>query len=526
MENFITEAIDADLKSGRYEKILTRFPPEPNGYLHLGHAKSLCLNFGLAEKYGGSCNLRLDDTNPLTEKEDFVTSIINDIDWLGFNPSYISYASDYFDELYKCAVVLIKIGKAYVCELDHVEIGEYRGVPTEPGEESPYKNRPIEENLKLFEDMKNGLVASNRMSLRAKIDMTSPNMHLRDPVLYRISKMPHYRTGTKWSIYPSYDFAHPLCDSFERISHSVCTLEFEIHRPLYDWIIENCGVEHKPRQIEFARLNLEGVSLSKRKLAELVGSTIPSWDNFRMPTIAGLRNRGVSAAVIKTFSEEIGISKMNGVIELAKFNSILRDELNLTASRVMAVADPLRIKVPDGVKGLALVENNPEDFSTLGREIVFSDVFYISNDDFMEDPPKGYFRLSPGKEVRLKAAGIVKCVDLKYDFDLSSNCLICEFDPDTSKKVKGTIQWVDAKTAVRAHVIELAPLFSDDEHKIPHPNTGKLKTVFIEPLPYEIGHVVQFMRMGYYKVISKVPLVFQEIVSLKDSWNKGRKDGS
>lgn len=520
MENFITDAIDEDLKAGVYDKVLTRFPPEPNGYLHLGHAKSICLNFEIAKKYNGSCNLRLDDTNPSTEEVEFVDGIISDVKWLGYEPSYISYASDYFDELYEIARKMIRDGVAYVCDLHPDEVGEYRGIPTEPGEESPYRNRPPEENLILFENMKNGKYAAGAKSLRAKIDMASPNLHLRDPILYRIDFTEHYRTGKKWCIYPTYDFAHPLCDALEGITHSLCTLEFEIHRPLYNWVVDKSGLEHKPRQIEFARLNVEGTTLSKRKLANLVGLVVRSWSDARMPTLSGLRNKGISASAIRAFCDAIGIAKFNGMIDPALLDHFVRNELNKSAKRIMAVANPLTVKVPDGITGEAWIENNPEDFDAGIRGVAFSDSFLIDESDFSEDPPKGYYRLYPGNEVRLKAAGIVKCNEVKYDFARASNSIICDFDPDTAKKkVKGTIHWVNPKTAVPATVITVPPLFLDKECEVPN-IVERAYTVKVEPIDLELGEIVQFMRKGYFKVVELKPLIFREVIPLKDSFNK------
>lgn len=546
MENFITAEIDKDLLNGKCKSIKTRFPPEPNGYLHLGHAKSICLNFGIAEKYNGKCNLRYDDTNPSTETEEFAKSIEEDLKWLGFNPSYISYASDYFEEIYDAAHILIARGLAYVCDLTSEEISSYRGTLVSPGKNSPYRNRSVEENLRLFMDMKSGLYAAGTKTLRAKIDMASPNMNMRDPVIYRIDNTSHFRTGTKWNIYPTYDFAHPLCDCFENISHSICTLEFEDHRPLYDWVVRAYSDEsayelfpdtekdvleskakcsyylhtpdlNKPRQIEFARLNVEGITLSKRKLASLISPTV-KWDDANMPTISGLRNRGISAAAIRKFCEEIGVAKFNGTIDPAVFNKIIRDELNKTAKRVMAVRKPLNVKLLNftGTK-VVKIENNPEDTTTGAREVEFGTYIFISEEDFAEIPPKGFHRLTVGSEVRLKSAGIIKCEKI----DKSSGTLECSIDHNTERKVKSTIHWVN-KDKYKVGVVELLnPLFLDKDCEIINDGDTPCFSVYIEPMDFAVGEIYQFMRMGYFKVVAIRPsLVFREVIDLKDSWKK------
>lgn len=522
MENFITAEIDKDLLDKKCKEIKTRFPPEPNGYLHLGHAKSICLNFGIAEKYNGSCNLRFDDTNPSAETEEYAKSIEEDLRWLGFSPSYVSYASDFFEEIYNEAHILIANGLAYVDDLSSEEISSYRGTLTTPGKNSPYRNRSVEENLRLFLDMKNRLYATGSKVLRAKIDMASPNMNMRDPVIYRIDFSNHFKTGTKWCIYPTYDFAHPLCDFFENISHSICTLEFEDHRPLYDWVINNSslsGFGNKPRQIEFARLNVEGITLSKRKLAALVGPTI-SWDSPNMPTISGLRNRGISATAIRKFCEEIGVAKFNGTIDPAVFNKIIRDELNRTAKRVMAVEKPISIELTNFTNNKVVkVENNPEDLTTGTRDVEFSNNIIISEEDFAEVPPKGFHRLTIGNEVRLKGAGIIKCEKIVKKTEY--NTLLCTFDSNIEKKVKSTIHWVNRDNCKRGSVTLLNPLFKDKECEIVNDDFLTQLTVEIEPLDFKVGEIYQFMRMGYFKVISVEPrLEFREIINLKDSWKK------
>ncbi|HSR17239.1 MAG TPA: glutamine--tRNA ligase/YqeY domain fusion protein, partial [Ignavibacteriaceae bacterium] len=462
--NFIKEIINQDIKDKRFSEIIhTRFPPEPNGYLHIGHAKSICLNFGLAEEYNGLCNLRFDDTNPEKEDVEYVDSIIEDVKWLGFDwGNRLFYASDYFDQLYGYAVQLIKQGDAYVDSSSMEEIKEYRGVPTEPGKESRFRNRSIEENLDLFEKMKNGKFNDGEHVLRAKVDMSSPNMNLRDPIMYRIRHASHHRTGDKWCIYPMYDWAHGQSDSIEKITHSVCTLEFEIHRPLYDWFLEKLGIHH-PRQIEFARLNLTYTVMSKRKLLELVqNGYVNGWDDPRMPTISGLRRRGYTPESIRSFAERVGVAKRDTVIDVALLEYSIREDLNKKAQRVMSVLNPLKLIITnypqDTVEELDAV-NNPEDEKAGTRKIPFTREIYIEKTDFMENPSKKYFRLSPGKEVRLRYAYIIKCEEAIKNNQGEIIELHCTYDPATKsgsaesgRKVKGTIQWVSAGHCVDAEV--------------------------------------------------------------------------
>ncbi|NLC51955.1 MAG: glutamine--tRNA ligase/YqeY domain fusion protein, partial [Firmicutes bacterium] len=451
--NFIQEIIDKDRQTDKYNgRVHTRFPPEPNGYLHIGHAKSICLNFGLAYRNGGLCNLRFDDTNPNKEYTEYIESIIRDVKWLGFDwGDRLYYASDYFEELYNFAVQLIKAGKAYVCDLSPEQIREYRGTLTEPGKDSPYRNRSVEENLDLFARMRAGEFPDGSRVLRAKIDMQSPNLNMRDPVLYRILKAKHHRTGDKWCIYPMYDFAHPLCDALEGITHSICTLEFEDHRPLYDWVLENVDLESRPQQIEFARLNISNTVMSKRKLRVLVEEGyVSGWDDPRMPTIAGLRRRGYTPESIRNFCERIGVAKTNSVVDIRFLEHCVREDLNFRAPRVMAVLRPLRVVIenyPEGKIEELEAENNPEDPKAGTRKITFSRELYIEQDDFRENPPKNYFRLAPGREVRLKNAYIIKCVDVVKDKKSGEVVeLRCIYDPETrsgkaagNRKVKGTL---------------------------------------------------------------------------------------
>lgn len=546
--NFIREIIDDDLKTNKYGgNVHTRFPPEPNGYLHIGHAKSICLNFGIAKDYHGLCNLRFDDTNPTKEEMEYVESIKEDVRWLGFDwEDREYYASDYFEQLYEYAIQLIKKGKAYVCDLTADEIRDHRGTLTQPGKESPYRTRSIEENLDLFERMKKGEFPDGSRTLRAKIDMSSPNLNMRDPVMYRILRSTHHRTGDKWCIYPMYDWAHGQSDSIEGITHSICTLEFEDHRPLYDWFIEQLGIHH-PRQIEFARLNLSYTVMSKRRLLQLVEEGyVKGWDDPRMPTISGLRRRGYTPESIRYFAERIGVAKRENTIDVALLEDSFRDDLNKRAMRVMAVLRPLRVIIdnyPDEqVEELEAV-NNPEDPSMGSRIIPFSKVIYIDQDDFKEIPPKKYFRLYPGNEVRLRYAYIIKCTDVIKDSKTGDIKEIhCTYDPETKsgssqsqRKVKGTIQWVSAQHAVNAEVRLYDRLFNVEDP------SGEGWKDFLNPTSLEVlsnckleqslSNVkpqdrFQFERLGYFCVDSdsrKEHLVFNRTVSLRDTWAKIEK---
>lgn len=548
--NFIQNEINDDLKNGRYsEGIHTRFPPEPNGYLHIGHAKSICLNFGLAQQYGGMCNLRFDDTNPVKEDVEYVDSIQADVKWLGFSwDKRMYYASDYFEKLYEFAVQLIKNGKAYVDDSNAEEIRAMRGTLTEAGKESPYRNRSVEENLALFEAMKQGEFADGEKVLRAKIDMASPNINMRDPVIYRIAHATHHRTGDAWCIYPMYDFAHPLSDAIEGITHSVCTLEFEDHRPLYDWCLESLGfdVNTRPRQIEFARLNLTNTVTSKRKLRQLVEEGyVAGWDDPRMPTISGLRRRGYTPAALRNFCSEVGVAKANSLVDVAMLEHCIRDDLNNNADRIMAVLHPLKVVItnyPEGKKEYMLAENHP----TKGghRYMPFSRELYIEQEDFMEDAPKKFFRLKPDGEVRLKHGYIIKCEEVIKDAEGKVVELHCTYDPDSktggataNRKVKGTIHWVSAADALAAEVRLYDYLIETDEKgEVPADflnavNKNSLEVlhhVMVEPsaaLTAEGTHY-QFLRQGYY-VVDKdsTPdhLVFNRVVGLKDSWAKVKK---
>lgn len=548
--NFIREIIDQDMQTKKFaERVHTRFPPEPNGYLHIGHAKSICLNFGIASSYNGLCNLRFDDTNPSKEDVEYVDSIQEDVHWLGFDwEDRMYYASDYFPQLFEYAVQLIKKGKAYVCDLSAQETREYRGTLTEPGKDSPYRNRSIEENLDLFLRMKNGEFEDGSRVLRAKIDMASPNMNMRDPVIYRILRSTHHRTGDTWCIYPMYDFAHGLSDSLEGITHSICTLEFEVHRPLYDWFLDELEVYHS-QQIEFARLNLNYTIMSKRKLLELVEQKfVDSWNDPRMPTISGLRRRGYTPEAIRNFAERIGVAKRDNTIDVALLEHTLREVLNKTAPRVMAVLKPLKVIIdnyPEGLVEELDAINNPEDPSAGSRKIAFSKVIYIEQDDFREDPPKKFFRLSPGNEVRLRYAYIIKCESVVKDADGNITELHCNYDPETksgssqsSRKVKGTIHWVSADHALDAEVRLYDRLFSVEN---PSSEKGDYKS-FLNPSSLEVlkGCKVepglasvtvtdrfQFERQGYFCIdsVDSKPdaLVFNRAVSLKDSWTKIEK---
>jgi glutaminyl-tRNA synthetase len=548
--HFIQNIIEEDLKTGKYEgRVHTRFPPEPNGYLHIGHAKSICLNFGLAEQYSGQCNLRFDDTNPSKEEDEYVKAIMEDVRWLGFDwEDRLFYSSDNFGQLYEYAVRLIEKGKAYVDELNPEQIREYRGTLTEAGKNSPYRDRSVEENIELFKKMREGGFAGGERVLRAKIDMASANLNMRDPVLYRVLKMPHHRTGDKWCIYPMYDFTHGQSDSLERITHSVCTLEFEDHRPLYDWFLNELEI-YRPQQIEFARLNLNYTVLSKRKLLQLVqDGHVNGWDDPRMPTLSGMRRRGYPAEAIRDFCERIGVSKSNGTVDFALLEHCVREDLNQTSLRVMAVVRPLKIVIEnypeDQVEELT-AENNPGDPSAGSRKIPFSRVLYIEQDDFMEDPPKKFFRLAPGREVRLKHAYIIKCEQVIKDEKTGETIeLRCTYDPDTksgssqeSRKVKGTLHWLSAEHAQRAEIRLYNHLFLKenpaDDKECPdlksslNPDSVEIvREGFIEPFLKDAvgGDRYQFLRLGYFCVDSGdsapgVP-VFNRTVTLRDTWAK------
>ncbi len=546
--DFIRDIVAEDLRTNKYGgRVMTRFPPEPNGYLHIGHAKSICLNFGVAAENGGLCNLRFDDTNPTKEDVEYVESIKSDVRWLGFDwGDREYYASDYFEQLYQYAVQLIKAGKAYVCDLSPEQIREYRGTLTESGRDSPYRSRSVEENLDLFQRMQAGEFEEGSRVLRAKIDMASPNMNMRDPVIYRILRASHHRTGDKWCIYPMYDFAHGFSDSIEGVTHSICTLEFEDHRPLYDWLIEQLDIYH-PQQIEFARLNVSHTVLSKRRLRELVeGGYVTGWDDPRMPTLIGMRRRGYTPEAIRDFAERIGVAKFNGVIDIALLEHCVREDLNKRALRVMAVLHPLRVVIdnyPEGqVEELEAV-NNPEDPGMGTRKVPFSRVLYIERDDFREDPPKDFFRLAPGREVRLRYAYIVKCVNVVKDSTTGEVTeLHCTYDPDTrggaaqrDRRVRGTLHWVSAAHSLLAEVRLYDHLFTNEHHDDvedgsdykPNLNPNSLETLKscrVEPglASAEPGSRYQFERLGYFCVdtVDSAPgaLVFNRTVSLRDSW--------
>jgi len=552
MTDFIRDIIEEDLRTGKYGgRVHTRFPPEPNGYLHIGHAKSICLNFGIAADYGGLCNLRFDDTNPTKEEAEYVESIKEDVRWLGFDwEDREFYASDYFEQLYEYAVQLIRKGKAYVCDLSAEEIREYRGTLTKPGRDSPYRNRSVAENLDLFERMRAGEFEEGSRVLRAKIDMASPNMNMRDPVMYRILYATHHRTGDKWCIYPTYDWAHGLCDSIEGITHSICTLEFEDHRPLYDWFLDQLGVYH-PQQIEFARLNLSYTVLSKRKLKKLVDQgVVTGWDDPRMPTISGLRRRGYTPEAIRDFCNRIGVAKADSIVDIALLEHCLREDLNKRAPRVMAVLRPLRVVIdnyPENQVEWLDAVNNPEDPSMGTRKLPFSRVLYIERDDFREDPPKKWFRLAPGREVRLKHAYFITCVRVIKDEEIGEVIeLHCTYDPETrggaapdGRKVKGTLHWVSAAHALEAEVRLYDRLFTKaNPDDVPdgfdftvNLNPNSLETLTecrVEPslAGAEIGSRYQFLRLGYFCVdpdSSAGKLVFNRTVSLRDTWAKIEK---
>ena len=544
--DFIRTIVEEDNESGKYGgRVATRFPPEPNGYLHIGHAKSICLNFGVAEEYGGICNLRFDDTNPAKEDTEYVEAIESDVRWLGFDWNGLYHASDYFQPLYDHAVTLIEAGKAYVDSLSADEIREYRGTLSEPGKNSPYRDRPVEENLDLFRRMKDGEFPEGAHVLRAKIDMASGNINMRDPVMYRIIQEPHYRTGDKWHIYPMYDYAHCVSDSIEEITHSLCTLEFEDHRPLYDWFLDELAIYH-PQQIEFSRLNLNYTVMSKRRLLELVqGKYVNGWDDPRMPTISGLRRRGYTPASIRNFSSRIGVTKQESVIDISLLEHSVRDDLNKTARRVMAVLNPLKVTItnyPEGGSEELDAVNNPEDPSMGTRKVPFSGELYIERDDFMEDPPKKFFRLSPGVEVRLRYAYFLKCESVVKDENGEITELLCTYDPATKggdspdgRKVKATIHWVSAPHAEKAEVRLYDRLFtvpepgadgSDYKEHLNPDSLTVLKDCPVEPglADAEPGANYQFERLGYFtpdaRDSKKGALVFNRTVTLRDSWAK------
>ena len=555
--NFIREIVESDLRSGKHRRIVTRFPPEPNGYLHIGHAKSICLNFGLALEHGGVCHLRFDDTNPSTESVEYAEAIQADVRWLGFDwGDRMFYASGYFEQLYEYAVELITKGKAYVDSLSAEEIRQYRGTLTEPGKDSPYRNRSVEESLDLFARMRAGEFKDGAHVLRAKIDMASPNVNMRDPTMYRIRHVAHYRTGDQWCIYPTYDYAHPISDAIEGITHSLCTLEFEDHRPLYDWFLDNVSVPSHPQQIEFARLNLSHTVMSKRRLLELVGKgNVNGWDDPRLPTLKGLRRRGYTPEAIRAFCEHIGVQKRDGVVEMALLEHFIREDLNKRAPRVMAVLRPLRVVLenyPEGRVEEVDAVNNPEDPGMGKRKVPFSRVLYIERDDFREAPPKKFFRLAPGQEVRLRYAYIIKCVGVVKD-DRTGEVveLRCTYDPETrtggpqaGRKVKGTIHWVSASHALDAEVRLYDHLFvKADAGDIPE---GQDYTVNLNPNSLERltgckmepslagaqpGSRYQFERQGYFCLDSDSALgklVFNRTVALRDSWakiEKAQQDG-
>lgn len=547
--NFIKDIIDEDLRKGKHKTVRTRFPPEPNGYLHIGHAKSICLNFGLARDYGGTCNLRFDDTNPTKEDIEYVESIQDDVRWLGFDwDDRLYYASNYFERLYEFAVQLIKEGKAYVDDLSADEIREYRGTLTVPGKESPYRGRSVEENLDLFQRMKNGEFEDGSRVLRAKIDMASPNICLRDPTMYRIRKAEHHRTGNKWCIYPMYDFTHCLSDSLECITHSICTLEFENNRPLYDWYLDQLEVPCHPQQIEFARLNLSYTVMSKRKLLGLVKEGhVRGWDDPRMPTIAGMRRRGYTPEAIRLFSERIGVAKAESIVDMALLEYCVREDLNRRSPRVMAVLDPLKLVIvnyPEGKVEEVEAINNPEDQSMGTRRVPFSREIYIEKDDFAENPPPKFYRLSPGSEVRLKSAFYVKCVDVIKDKSTGEVTEVhCTYDPETrggtsadGRKVRGTSQWVSATHAVDAEVRIYDTLFTvpdpgeaEDFRTVLNPQSLKvLNNCKVEPSLADsvAGARYQFERIGYFCVDPdgvKGRPVFNRTLPLKDTWAKIQK---
>ena len=549
-KNFIEQEIDKDLAEGVYDHVCTRFSPEPNGYLHIGHAKSILLNYGLAQEYGGTFHMRFDDTNPTKEKMEFVDSIKEDIKWLGADwGEHLYFASDYFDQMYECAVRLIKKGKAFVCDLTAEEMREYRGTLTEPGKESPYRNRSVEENLKLFEEMRAGKYKDGEKVLRAKIDMASPNINMRDPIIYRVAHMTHHNTGDKWCIYPMYDFAHPIEDAIEGITHSICTLEFEDHRPLYDWVVRECEFENPPRQIEFAKLYLTNVVTGKRYIKKLVeDGIVDGWDDPRLVSIAALRRRGFTPESIKMFIDLCGVSKAQSSVDYAMLEYCIREDLKMKKPRMMAVLDPIKLVIdnyPEDQIEYLDVANNLENEELGSRKVPFGRELYIERDDFMEEPPKKYFRLFPGNEVRLMHAYFVKCVDFEKDEDGNVTVVHCTYDPETKagsgftgRKVKGTIHWVPASFAQQAEV-RLYENLVDEEKGVYNKEDGSLnlnpnsltiiKEAYVEPSfeGYGAYDSFQFVRNGYFCIdshdSSPEHLVFNRIVSLKSSFKLPKK---
>ena len=538
--NFIEQIINEELESGKVKSVYTRFPPEPNGYLHIGHAKSLCLNFGIKQKYNGKCNLFFDDTNPSKEKTEFVDAIKEDIKWLGFTWDKETYASDYFENIYEFAKVLINKGKAFVCDMTSEEISRNRGTLTEPGKESPWRNRSVEENLELFEEMKNGKFADGEKCLRAKIDMASPNINMRDPVIYRILRQTHHRTGDKWCIYPMYDYAHPICDYMQGVTHSLCTLEFEDHRPLYDWVGIELGFDPKPRQIEFARLNVTNLVMSKRYLKKLVeDGSVDGWDDPRMPTLTGFRNRGVPAEALKDFCDRIGISKANSEVQISYLEACIREYLNAHAERAMGVLKPLKVTItnyPEGKTEETDFDINPGEEVKRTRKIVFSKNIYIDAEDFSLAPPPKYFRLKKDGYVRLKSAYIIKCDDVLFDEDGSVKELLCSYVPESRSgadnsgiKVKGVIQWVNADTCKDVEIRQYGYLLKDEEYPGQDFSermnkdsvrifNGKVESYVMDN---EDSRPYQLIRTGYYKRLNvKGKEIISEIVSLKDNFNK------
>lgn len=541
--NFIHNIIEKDLEAQKYgDKVHTRFPPEPNGYLHIGHAKSICLNFTTARKYNGKCNLRYDDTNPVKEDMEYVNSIEEDVKWLGFQWDERLWASDYFDEMYECAVELIKAGKAYVCDLNAEEIKEYRGTLKEPGKESPYRNRSIEENLELFNEMKEGRYKDGEKVLRARIDMASPNMNMRDPVIYRIAHAEHHNTGSKWCIYPMYDFAHPIEDAIEGITHSICTLEFEDHRPLYDWVLRELDRwPAPPQQIEFARLNLTNTVMSKRYLKEMVDNgTVDGWDDPRMPTIAGIRRRGYTAEAVRDFCERIGVAKANSKVDVGLLEHCVREDLKNKVESRNVVENPIKIVITNYSEDMTEemeIENNREVPEMGSRKVPFSRELYVDGDDFMEVPVKKYFRLFPGNEVRFKGAYFITCNEVIKNDDGTVKELHCTYDPETKsgsgfegRKVKGTIHWVDAATAVRIRIRNYDYLMIDgeDDKQILNPESVVETVGYAEPsvMDAKAGERFQFFRKGYYiadeKLTTSDEKVFNKIVGLKSSWKPAK----
>jgi len=549
-KNFIEIEIDKDLESGRFDHVQTRFPPEPNGYLHIGHAKSIILNNDIAKEYGGKFNLRFDDTNPTKEKEEFVHSILEDVKWLGGEfEDRLFFASNYFEEMYEKAILLIKKGKAFVCDLSADEIREYRGDFKTPGKESPYRNRTVEENLKLFEEMKNGLCEDGSRVLRAKIDMASPNINMRDPVIYRVARMTHHNTGDKWCIYPMYDFAHPIEDAIENITHSLCTLEFEDHRPLYDWVVKECEYDHPPRQIEFAKLYLTNVVTGKRYIKKLVeDGIVDGWDDPRLVSIAALRRRGYTPDAIRNFVKLAGVSKADSSIESAMLEYCIREDLKLKKSRIMAILDPIKLIIdnyPEGQSELCTMPNNLENPELGEREIEFGRELYIEREDFMEEPPKKYFRLFPGNEVRLMGAYFVTCTSVEKDENGEIIAVHATYDPATKsgsgfseRKVKGTIHWVNAKTALKAEMRLYENIVDEEKGKLDengnlnlNPNSLTiLKDCYVEPCLKDAKAYdsFQFVRNGFFCVDAKDSkpdaLVFNRIVSLKSSFKLPKND--